>query len=809
VPPGETVLMRVQRMRLSIGVCVPALLLGTALSPAQAQQNAAVAGATLPEAANGSSLEQVVVTARHRAEKAQTVPIAISTIDSKKLQSDGITAVNQLQKLVPTLQITQFNPRNTSFNIRGLGNNAAIAVDGVESGVGLYVDGVFYSRPAQATFALPDLDNVQVLRGPQGTLFGKNTTAGAIDVHTLKPSFSPSADLEASVGNDGYWQFEGTATGAVTDKIAVRVSALWDDDSGNISNPSTGARFNATNDRAVRVQALALVTDDLTVRIIADYGRQRDSAPAALPYEVVTMLTDGKPFPDDFYARIARFDYTVPTYDPRQRNTYDSTSPLYTMETGGVSAQADYALPYGTFTSISSWRFWNWDPSNDVDGTALSVIDQYALQDYQRQLTQEFRFTSPSGERIEYTAGLYYFYEDLPGTSRIALGSDAGKFIVYPKLLLSLADSAVSSLNIYGISDVITNSMAGYSQATYHVTPQLDITGGLRFTYNTKQGGFGETQFGAAPLSVFPPALAPLIQKEVRDVFGPAYPNQDEHTFDDALSGLINASYKLTPSTFLYASYSRGDKGSGINTLNLPSGVNPVVKPERVDAYEIGAKSGFLNNRVVVDADLFWSEDHNYQGVNIAALNSSLYATYIANVPQVRTRGFELDSHALLAPGLIVNFGGAYTDAINTKYPDAPCPVEVAGAAAEHCDFTGTPVAGISRWTMTAGGEYSRPVGRVGTFDLVGYGGADYSARSAYNVSPTNSEYTKIAGYGLLDLHLGVRTDDHRYDFSLWAHNALNTYYNVGLATAAPITGLVLAIPGDPAMYGMTFRAHF
>jgi len=784
--------------RRNTGACLPTLLIGASM----------IAGATASAADTAPALEQVVVTARHRAEKLQSVPIAISTLDSKKLQASGVTAVSQLQKLVPTLQITQFNPRNTSFNIRGLGNNAAIAIDGIESGVGLYVDGVFYSRPAQATFAFPDLEDIQVLRGPQGTLFGKNTTAGAIDVHTLKPSFTPSADLEASVGNDGYWQFKGTATAPITDKIAVRISALWDDNTGSISNPTTGARFDATNDRAVRVQALALVTDDLTVRIIADYGRQRDSAPVALPYEVITTLTDGQPFPDGFYERLARLDYTVPTYDPRQRNTYDNISPHYTMETGGVSAQADYATALGTFTSITSWRFWNWDPVNDVDSTALSVLDAYSLTDKQRQASQEFRYTSPSGGRFDYSAGLYYFYEDLPGTSRIGFGPDAGDFLVVPKLPLNLANIAMTGLNIYGISDIITNSAAAYTQATYHVTPQFDITGGLRFTYETKDGGFGESQFGAEPYSDIAPGLVPII-KLVRNTFGIPYPDRVEHTYDSALSGTIIGSYKVSPTTFLYASYSRGDKGSGINALNLPAGVNPVAKPERVDAYELGAKTAFLNGRVVVNGDLFWSEDHDYQGVAIAPLNASLYATYIDNVPQVRSRGFEIDSHAFLAPGLLLNFAGAFTDAEYTKFPDAPCPPEVAGPAAETCSLTGSAVAGISRWTMSAGGQYSHPIGRFGVYDLIGYGGADYSLRSSYNVSPSDSAYAKIAGYGLLDLNLGVRTANRRYDFSIWAHNALNTFYLVGAGTTAPITGLVIAIPGDPAMYGMTFRAHF
>ncbi len=789
------------RFQLACGVCLPALALGVALLPAPAR-------AQTPAATDPANVEQVVVTARHRAERAQTVPIAITTVDSRALQARGITSVGQLQKMVPSLQITQFNPRNTSFNIRGLGNNAALAVDGIESGVGVYVDGVFYARPAQATFAFPDLENIQVLRGPQGTLFGKNTTAGAIDVHTQKPSFTPSGEVNASVGNDGYWQIKGTATGPVTDKIAYRVSGLWDDNSGTISNPKTGARFNALNDRAVRAQLLAVVNDDLTVRVIADYGRQRQSAPVSLPYQVISTLTNGQPFPNGFQSRIDRIGYKVPTFDPRQRNTDDNSPPHYVMETGGVSAQADYTLPFGTVTSISSWRYWNWNPYNDLDATGLDVLNATSLEDYQKQASQEFRFTSPSGQRLEYTAGLYYFYEDLPGTTRLAFGKDAGNFILGDRFKAPFYDQVLNGLNGYGVSDIITNSMASYGQATYHVTPEFDITSGLRLTYETKDGRYGQTQFGGAPDSeIGAPGAA--IAHIIRNILvRPQYFH--EHTYDTALSGMINASYKVSPGMFVYASYSRGDKGSGINALSLPIGVQHLAKPETVDAYELGAKTSFLNNLVVFNADLFWSQDHNYQGVNTAPIpGAALYATYITNVPQVRTRGLEIDAHAILARGLGVYFGGAFTDAIYAHFPHGPCAAEICGPNAGIRDLSGDPVAGISRWTMTTGGEYSHRLAEVAQYELAGYAGADYSLRSSYNVSPANSAYGKIAGYGLLDVRMGVRTTDRRYDLSLWAHNATNTYYNVARGATSPISGLVIVIPGDPAMYGLTMRAKF
>jgi len=779
---------------------LPALLIGTPAAMAQTHPPTVSAA--------DSGVEQVVVTARHRAEKAQSVPIAIANVSTKRLSDSGVTSVAQLEKIVPSLQIVQLNPRNTSFNIRGLGNNAAIAIDGIESGVGLYVDGVFYARPAQAAFSFPDLESVQVLRGPQGTLFGKNTTAGAIDVHTLVPQFKPNGEIDLSVGNDGFWQTKATYTAPITDKVAVRVSGLIDSSGGNASIPRDGARLNNPHDRAVRVQILANVSDDLSLRLIADYGRQSENGPAAIPYQVITTLKDGQPFPNGFLGRIDRIGYQVPTYDPRNRNSDDNITPHYTMETGGVSLQADQNLSIGTITSITSWRFWNWDPYNDLDSTGLDVLHAYNITDAQKQASQEFRFTSTPGTVVDFTSGLYYFYQDLPGTSRTAFGTDAGAFIIEPKLPLKFANQIIEGLNVYGHSEAITNSTAAYGQATYHVNDRFDLTAGARLTYEAKQGSYTQYQFGAPSLSGLPPAQATAFQ-DIRNIFGAPISPWTVHTYDTAFAGTLTGSYKLSTDSLLYASVSRGDKASGINTVELPTGVNPIAKPERVDAYEIGEKTSFFDGHVVFNADLFWSEDTDYQGVQIAPLNANLYATYITNVPKVRTRGLELDGHAVLAPGLGVYFSGAYTDASYESFPRAPCPPEVAGPNAQTCSLTGEQVAGISRWTMSTGGEYSHTAGHIGNADIVAYGGADYSLRSSYNDTASNSAYGEIAGYGLLDLRLGARTEDKRYDIFMWAHNALNTFYLVGRGTTAPITGLVVAIPGDPAMYGITARLKF
>jgi iron complex outermembrane receptor protein len=784
-----------------------ALLLGL---PASCQAQAAAAqSAAVPAAglAGATQVEEVVVTARHRTEKAQNVPIALTAIGSAKLAANGTTSLNQLAQLVPSLQVTEFNPRNTSFNIRGVGNNVSIANDGLESGVGVYVDNVFYSRPAQATFAFPDLDNIQVLRGPQGTLFGKNTTAGAIDVHTTLPRAVPDATLETSFGNYGFWQVKGTASDALTDKINARVSFLLDARDGTTTSAVSGQHYNTLDDKAVRVQLSSNPVDDLNLRFIADYAHQLSNCCVYEPVGVFTTLVDGKPVPFDFLQREALLGYHVPNYDPFSRKAAIDSYTFYEMETGGASLQADYELGGFNLTSNSAWRFWNWYPHNGaIDAIGIPVITNSNQSDYQRQASQELRLTSPTGGAVDYTGGLYFFYQDLPGALRTSYGRDAGEFLAGNKLPASLSNLIFNGLNVYGKTDPVTNSYAAYNQATWHAVNNLDLTGGLRYTYEDKSGSYDQYQFGGPDLSALSPGLQKLLQR-VRNTLGaPLYYN--DHTHNGEISYLLTATYHLDADALVYATYSRGNKSAGINVTNLPTGVNPIVKPERVDDYELGVKSSWFDNRLVANADVFWIEDTDYQGIAIAPLGAGVYTAYIANVPKVRSRGFELDTHATPFDWLSLNWSAAYTEAIYESYTNGQCPPEVSGSASEICNLTGRAVPGTSRWVTSLGGDAHQGVGSFYGRDVQAYVGADFTLRSSFNVNASDSIYAQVPGYGLLNARLGLRTADGKYDAYLWSHNATNTRYYQVIGAAQPFSGLIDGIPGDPLTWGVTLRVH-
>ena len=760
----------------------------------------------------GHGVEEVVVTARHRTERAQTVPIGLTSVSSAKLKANAITSITSLEFVAPTLQVTEFNPRNTSFNIRGVGNNVSVSNDGLESGVGVYVDGVFIARPGIAAFDFPDIDTVQVLRGPQGTLFGKNTTSGAIDVRTALPTFTPHAELESSVGNYGYWQVRGTASDGITDKLAGRISFIADSRDGTITSIPNGSHYNTLDDKAVRGQLLATPTDDLTLRFIADYAHQLQNCCVNLADGVFTKLTNGAPVANNFFQREAYLGYKIPTLYPFNYDTAIANKTYFEMETAGGSLQADYNLGALTLTSISAARLWNWWPYNGAQaGVGIPITNFNNQNDWQRQITQEFRATSNTGGPIDYTAGFFFFYQDLPGFLHTGYGADAGPwYFPAAKASRAVANAALSGFDVSANTDPVTNSYSGYGQATYHITPQLAFTGGLRYVYEDKSGSYNQFTEGGVPLETLPPAERAAVAG-LRTAVGGTRLYYNSHTHNGSIGWLTTLNYKFTPDIFGYATYSRGTKSPGVNVTNIPANVNPVVKPERVDNYELGMKTSWLGNRLIANADVFWEEDSDYQGLVTTPLNPSgtVFTTYSSSIPKVRTRGFEFDTNARPFDWLSLNLAGAYTEGIYESFPNGQCPVEQVGSAIKKCNLTGRNLPGNSKWTGAAGGEASQPIGTYFNHESAAYFGADFSIRSAYYVAANDSVTSKIPGYGLLNLRAGVRTVDGRYDLFFWAHNATNTRYYLVRGYAAPFSGLTYGNIGDPATFGATVRVRF
>ena len=372
-------------MRTKFAAC---LLAGAALVlsvPAMAEEAPATDGAS----------DTIIVTARQRPEVAQDVPAALSVVGGKWLEQSYTLNTQGLTTLVPALNYSSANPRNTAFTIRGLGSSVVAvsqANDGLEPGVGYYVDGVYHARPATAAFDFSDIQRIEVLRGPQGTLFGKNTTAGAINIISQAPSFTSGANFELSVGERRFVQARVSATGPLAwDTLAYRLSGTITRRDGVLRNVRTGQDQNTLGTQAVRGQVLWQPSTDFKFKLIADYSNFRSECCTQVYLRVGTSLrAPTRQYP----VLAARAGYTPASTNPYDRLT-DIDAPLAVKTSeGGVAGTADWNIGPATVTSIGAWRFWNWDAANDRDYTGLPIQLIQRIPSRQDQLSQELRIAS-------------------------------------------------------------------------------------------------------------------------------------------------------------------------------------------------------------------------------------------------------------------------------------------------------------------------------------------------------------------------------------------------------------------------------
>ncbi|WCM27071.1 TonB-dependent receptor [Sphingomonas sp. QA11] len=753
--------------------------------------------------ATDEAADDVVVTARRRSERAQDVPIALSVVSEESLRARGDYTLGTIQQSVPSLQVFSFNPRNTNVNIRGLGSNVALTNDGLENGVGIYIDQVYYGRLGQSQFELVDLDRIEVLRGPQGTLFGKNTTAGAINITSKAPTFDLQGFGEATGGNYGFHQVRGSISGGLIDNlVAARISISDTHRDGFISNITTGRKVHDFDNFTARGQLLITPTPNLTARIIADYGKQKQNCCIPLIAGVITKYDNGAPIANNFIDRVNRAGYTPLPFTPFARVTDAEANFQANMDTWGVSGQLDWDVGPVTLTSVTASRQWNWFPANDADYTALPVNLKSQQQNNQRQFSQELRLASNGTNRIDYVVGAYYFYQIIRGYGSSAYGSAAPKWLFPAQYAADpvATNAAVNGFEAQSQSTPVTRSYALFGQTVWHISDALSLTTGLRYTHEKKVGGFAQQQVAGLSLAGLTQAQRTAAQA-LRNQLNPVTAYTAE-TSDDSLSGLATLSWKATDDVLLYASYSRGNKSGGLNLSNLPAGVSAVVAPEKVDNYEVGVKSQLFNRALTLNAAAFWTDVANYQTAITEQIPSTTnFRNYITNIPLARSRGVEADAVWAITSKISLNLSGAYTDAYYVSYPKGPTPVETSNISPS-TDLSGKPLAGVPKWTFTGGGDFRRPLG--GGTEL--YGHADYSWRSSFYTAVSDSRFSLVPSYGIGNARIGVRLDGGRYDLSVWAKNIFDKDYFQTLSIVA--SGVITANLGDPRTAGATFRVR-
>ena len=777
---------------------------GAALAQTAVTGHATAASATVAEAADagasGGQVDELVVTARRRTEDAQTVPIALTVVGGSRLEATGTYNIAQITQLAPSITFTSFNPRNTNVNIRGLGNNLGLASDGLEPGVGLYIDQVYFARPAAATFDLTDIERIEILRGPQGTLFGKNTTAGALNVTTRAPSFTPEGSVEVTAGNYGFWQGKASVSGPIIgDKLAGRVSISGTRRDGLTDNVLTGEKVNNQDNVAVRGQLLYQPTQNFTLRLSGDYSRQQLHC-CLLSY--AGYGPSQKPAAAQFPALAAGLNYTPASLNAFDRLTDSNANAHANQSIGGVSAVAEWDLGPATLTSVTAWRSWSWDPANDADFTRLSILNRSENADEQRQFSQELRIASNGTNTVDWLAGLYYFRQTIDAEGVTEYGANSTYWLLSPLLPAALTDGYRNDF----VATSSTKSYAVFGQITWHATDKLAITPGLRYTYEEKTGDYASTVSGG--LATTNPTL--LAYKRALSS-AQAYSTDID---DGKLSGQINVAYQATPDLLIYGNYAKGYKSGGLNLAGVPNDstgapdlTRAVVAPEETDAFELGLKSRWFDNRVTANLAVFRTDTSNYQANVVDTVGGSL-KQYISNIAKVRSQGVELDLSLARTAGFTGYGSVSYTDASYVSYANGPCPLELIGAATTVCDLSGRPLPGVSRWSVSLGGEYAHAI-TLGSVEAEGYVGVDYSYRSGFFSAATDSIYSRIDAYSLANLRVGARFKGGDLDLSLWAKNLFDEEYYQYISAQAGNSGALYASTGDPRTYGVTLRAKF
>lgn len=750
--------------------------------------------------------DTVVITSRRRREVLQDVPIPITVIGGKLVEDAGAFNVNRVKELIPSVQLYTSNPRNTGVNIRGLGSPFGLTNDGLDPGVGIYVDGVYYARPAAATFDFIDIDQIEVLRGPQGTLYGKNTTAGAISITTRKPNFKPGGTFEVSYGNYGYVQAKSSITGAITKKLAARFSFSGTQRDGLVDNVRTLKKTNDINNLGFRGQLLYKASDKTTIVLSGDNSRQRPDGYAQVIAGVVQTKRAGY---RQFDSIIASLNYQLPSRNAFDRKIDHDVPWNSGNDLGGVSLNVDSKIGPGTLTSTTAWRYWNWDPSNDRDFTGLQALAKSQNPAKHKNWSQEIRYAGEFSSRLSGVVGLFYINQEVKITGTEESGKDQWRF----------SQSSTSNnwktqglLDGYGIStkaSIKSQSAAAFANVDWELIDRLHILPGIRFNYDKKVVSYNRTTYGG--LQTSDPALLAIKKAVYSDQ---AY---DADADETNLTYQITLAYKASKRINAFASYSTSYKPVGVNVAGLPTLANgnadtslSVIKPEDVRSVQAGIKTTPIDN-FTLNLTFHNTDIKDYQ-TNVQSPQLGVNRGYIANAEKVNVKGFELDANIKASQYFTFYAAVSYTDAKYVKFTNAPLPLEetgttVNGQQVAFKDISGGKLPGISKWAGSLGGEYSTPaafLGKAAKFFVALEG----FYRSSFSSSPSPSAYLNIEGYTLVNGRVGFRATNGLSAF-LWGRNLLNKDYFEQLLPAGGNAGQYGAVLGDQRTYGVTLRYSF
>ena len=762
--------------------------------------------------------DEVLVTARHRLEASQEVPLAVSVVGGEHIDNTGSFNVGRLQQLTPTLQFYSSNPRNSSVNLRGLGVPFGLTNDGIEQGVGIYVDDVYYSRVASATFDFLDVKQIELLRGPQGTLYGKNTTAGAINITTRAPTFDLEGRAEYTAGNLGFQQAKGALSGPLSPTVAGRLALSYTKRDGTIYNTTTRQHINDQDNLGLRGQLLWTPADSLDVTLAGDYSQQD---PTCCGTVFVRTGATQRALARQYAALAAAQNYTVVSRNPYDRLTDIDANLKAGNKLGGASVRINWDVAGGKLTAISAWRFWDWKPSNDRDFTGLPITTKSQNPSQQHQYTQELRFAGGT-ERLDYVVGLFGFKQQVRTQGLQQQGPAASRWL----LTGALASDPTVLNGLTATNDIALDntSAALFGQLSYHLTDTITFQPGLRFNYDQKDGLYNSVVTnGAGQAVTFTSTNARIVAQR-----GVLAPQSFTAKFSDWNFGHdLNLSWQLTEDVLGYINHARSFKTGGVNLNGVPADAagNPIlaaatVKPESVNHTEVGLKQQFLGRQVTLNIAVFRTDIGDYQAL-VTNGQLGVLRGYLANAKQVRSQGAEVDFAYRPNEHFNVYLNGAYTDAKYRQFVDAPCPPELSGGGTgavlaapgvpgnspANCNISGAALPGVSKIALSFGAEANLPTTLFGQSGEI-YVGYEGSKRSRFSSNPTPSAYTWVEGYALSNFRAGFRAEQG-VELFLWVRNAFDKNYIDLLQLPSGNTGLIVGNPGDPRTFGATVKYAF
>ncbi len=800
-----------------------------AAGTAPATETAPAASAAGSPAADAGD---IVVTARRRAENVQDVPLAISVVSGATLEAQGTYNINRLTQLQPTLQFYSTNPRNTFINIRGIGAPFGLTNDGFEQGVGVYVDDVYYNRIASATLDFVDVERIEVLRGPQGTLYGKNTTAGAINITTRAPSFDFEGRGEISLGNYGFKQGKASISGPLGDTIAARLSVSSTDRRGTIYNVATNQHVNSQDNLGIRGSVLWKPSADLNITLSGDYNLQN---PVCCVQIYARVGTTQRALNRQYAALIARFPgYRVPSTDPFDRLTDLDADIAARNEHGGASARIEWDLGPGTLTSVTAWRYWDWSPKNDRDFTGLPIYTKVNNPTKQDQYTQEFRYNY-EGKSLNFVVGAFAFHQKIRTSGIQETGTAASAWLLAPSSALSNNPAVLNGVVAENDIRLDNTSLAAFGKLNWKVTDRFTVSPGIRVNYDKKDGFYNSVVTGTASNGTRQIVSNDPASASYNDPWTAAQRGVQASQFFEVpysawnLSYDLNLAYEVTQDVNAYATYARSFKTGGVNLNGVPSQANglpqldvAVIKPEKVNHFEIGLKTQFWDRRATLNIAGFWTEINDFQASVISNVSgSNVLRGYLANADKVRVRGVEADFSVRPSDRFSGYVSGAFTDNEFVKFTNAPCPPELAGGGTgtppgpaatpganspANCDVSGSWLPGVSKWAFSFGAEYNVPASLLGRDGQV-YAGYDGNYRSKFSSNASRSIYTDIGAYSIHNFRAGFRTES--FDIFGWVRNAFDEDYFESLAVTPGNTGLISAQLPDPRTFGGTIKFRF